>query len=256
MAKQKQKQLGGIPSNKNNTPSNLESKLPGEDSWVMVNKQTVRILVPPLPPDNQSTTLDPGPNQSQANSSKPILTESQCPAGTFLQMQVVDEREKSVSPAPQEGNPNAKSLPQPNTLPTKLQRLGNRTGSQKLDQVSNFRRCDLLGLHRSSKLSRQPVRFLSGGGLINQRMRASNLERKLRRAGGLTSWLASMGLDQFVKIFQGKRINKFQLVNLSMSKLKDMGADAVGPRRKLMHAIDCLCQPYCFEASRISQENN
>ncbi|XP_042509715.1 uncharacterized protein LOC122085388 [Macadamia integrifolia] len=90
------------------------------------------------------------------------------------------------------------------------------------------------------------VGCLLRGSLQNRSMRALNLERKLERAGGLSRWLVSQGLGQFVQIFQRKKINKFQLVNLTMSKLKDMGADAVGPRRKLIHALDCLCRPYHF----------
>ncbi|KAJ4969838.1 hypothetical protein NE237_002937 [Protea cynaroides] len=90
------------------------------------------------------------------------------------------------------------------------------------------------------------VGCLVRGSLQHRRMRALNLERKLQRAGGLSKWLVSQGLGQFVQIFQRKNVNKFQLVNLTMNKLKDMGADAVGPRRKLIHALDCLCQPYHF----------
>ena len=74
-------------------------------------------------------------------------------------------------------------------------------------------------------------------------MRASNLDRKLQRDGGLSHWLGSLGIDQLVKIFQGRSVNQFQLVNLTMKELKDMDADAVGLGRKLMQAIDCLCQP-------------
>ncbi|KAM2890632.1 hypothetical protein FF1_008756 [Malus domestica] len=41
-----------------------------------------------------------------------------------------------------------------------------------------------------------------------------------------------------------------------MKKLKDMGASAsaVGPRRKLMHAIDCFCQP--FRVGAYSEKEN
>lgn len=88
----------------------------------------------------------------------------------------------------------------------------------------------------------------NGSSRLSETIRASNLDRKLRRAGGLSRWLISIGLKRFVRIFQSRNIGKFQLVHMSMDKLKDMGADAVGPRRKLMHAIDCLCQPPCFQA--------
>ncbi|KAK9289733.1 hypothetical protein L1049_007892 [Liquidambar formosana] len=121
-------------------------------------------------------------------------------------------------------------------------------------RVGTLKSRKLLGAFSTVKSVEQPklyngsTSFIDGGVLLNQGLRASNLERKIRRAGGLSRWLVSLGLEQFVRIFRGKSVNKFQLVNLTMKKLKDMGADAVGPRRKLMHAIDCLCQPYCFKA--------
>ncbi|KAI3961737.1 hypothetical protein MKW92_024756 [Papaver armeniacum] len=80
----------------------------------------------------------------------------------------------------------------------------------------------------------------------NQKMRAANLERKLEKAGGLSRWLMSLGLGQFVQMFRMRNMDdKFQLLNLNMGKLKEMGAIAVGPRRKLMHAIDCLAFQDC-----------
>ncbi|GER26992.1 sterile alpha motif (SAM) domain-containing protein [Striga asiatica] len=90
------------------------------------------------------------------------------------------------------------------------------------------------------------VIFCDGSAIPDRRMRASYLEKKLKRAGGLENWLLSHGLGHFVRVFRARSVNKFQLANLTMKKLKDMGTEAVGPRRKLMHAIDCLCEPHCF----------
>ncbi|KAL6011130.1 hypothetical protein ACLOJK_001574 [Asimina triloba] len=87
---------------------------------------------------------------------------------------------------------------------------------------------------------------LNVGALENQKMRASNIERNLKRAGGLSRWLLSQGLGQFVQLFQRENVDEVQLLSLTMHKLKDMGADAVGPRRKLVHAIDCLSRPCYF----------
>jgi hypothetical protein len=126
--------------------------------------------------------------------------------------------------------------------------------SRKPNLADTFRSIDALGVSNISKTIKRsrlllgPGSFLDGEMLLNQRLRASLLEKKLQKAGGLSRWLASIGLRQFVRIFQEKSFSKFQLVNLSMKKLKDMGADAVGPRRKLIHAIDCICQPHCFGA--------
>ena len=83
---------------------------------------------------------------------------------------------------------------------------------------------------------------------MDQTLRATLIERKLEKAGGMSNWLGSIGLGQFETIFNSSSVGEYQLVNLTMNKLKDMGVDAVGPRRKLMHAIDCICQPYCFES--------
>ncbi|KAG9453265.1 hypothetical protein H6P81_006169 [Aristolochia fimbriata] len=99
--------------------------------------------------------------------------------------------------------------------------------------------------------SKKPCAFetlscLNLGELQNQQTRAFNLERKLELAGGLSRWLVSQGLEQFVLIFQRENVDKLQLLNLTMGTLKDMGATAVGPRRKLIHAIDRLSQPYYF----------
>eukprot|EP01018_Ginkgo_biloba_P031331 Gb_01244 [translate_table: standard] len=84
--------------------------------------------------------------------------------------------------------------------------------------------------------------------LESQTKRALTLGRKLEEAGGLSRWLVSQGLGQFVEIFQREKIKEFQLLQLTMGTLKEMGAHAVGPRRKLIHAIDQLSRPYYFEA--------
>jgi len=242
MAKPKQRQLMATPSNNKSTPTGPEAEPPGEESWVIVKKQIVRILIPPLPIDNHSTT--PNLRQTQGPS-KPINTQSEYPMVTHLHS--VDGREKSVSLAPNKGFPTARRSPRPIQTFRKLPRIDLWVRTENRRQVENVGFRNPLGVWSGSRVSKQRLNFVGLDALLNQRMRASNLDRKLQRAGGLSHWLASLGLDQFVKIFQGKNVNKFQLVNLTMKKLKDMGADAVGPRRKLMHAIDCLCQPYCFE---------
>ncbi|CAN0927564.1 hypothetical protein LINGRAHAP2_LOCUS35980 [Linum grandiflorum] len=106
------------------------------------------------------------------------------------------------------------------------------------------------GVSNGSKIIKRRPRMLpglrsllDGRLLLDQTLRATLIERKLEKAGGLSNWLGSIGLGQFEAIFHS---GEYELVNLTMNKLKDMGVDAVGPRRKLMHAIDCICQPYCF----------
>ncbi|PKU70718.1 hypothetical protein MA16_Dca026830 [Dendrobium catenatum] len=80
--------------------------------------------------------------------------------------------------------------------------------------------------------------------VVDRKIRAMNLESKLRSLGGMRKWLSLLGLDRFAQVLEMKNVSQHQLVNLSTSKLKGMGMNAVGPRRKLIHAIDLLSQPY------------
>lgn len=245
MAKPKQRQLMVAPSKDKSTPIGPEAEPPGEESWVIVKKQIVRILIPPIPANKHSTTPDLGPTQGRAIPIKTTNTQSDYPMETHVHS--VDERERYVSLAANKGFPTARRSPRPIQTFSKLPRKDFRVGTKSTHQVESIGFRKTLGVWSGSRVSKRPLNFVGVDAFVNHRMRASNLDRKLQRAGGLSRWLASLGLDRFVKIFQGKNVNKFQLVNLTMKKLKDMGADAVGPRRKLMHAIDCLCQPYCFE---------
>ncbi|XP_052187126.1 uncharacterized protein LOC127797943 [Diospyros lotus] len=249
MAKPKQRQLLAVSINRKNTASISPAEPSPEDDWVIVKKQMVRILIPPLPENNLSTIPNSGPGQLQSGSRTATSPLSQSPTRTCLQMQSVNEGETSMLLAPKIGNPTARRSLRPNA---KLARFDNRIAPENYPhQADNFRCHDAVGVRGSSRISKRPISFLDAGLLLSQRMRVINLERKLQRAGGLSSWLSSLGLDHFVAIFEGKSVNKFQLVNLTMKKLKDMGANAVGPRRKLMHAIDCLCQPSCFKVKTV-----
>lgn len=263
MVKTKQRQLVAIPTNKNITPSghidssksNNDLDLLGDDSWVIVKKQRITILVPPLSAAKKLTTENPGPYQPQATTIKTAPNQVQPPIDICSIMPSIEEREKSMSLAPKQGIQFARKAPA-QEMPTlaKPPRIDLRTEAGKPDQVGTSKIYKRFGVSAASKVIKRPRLLhcpsiiLDGGMLLNQRLRASNLERKLQKAGGLSRWLASLGLGQFVRIFQRKSVNKFQLVNLTMKKLKDMGANAVGPRRKLIHAINCVCQPYGLEA--------
>lgn len=262
MVKTKQKQLGAIPRNKNVTPSgyidssnsNKDLDLLGEDGWVIVKKQRVTILVPPLPAvkkfiqNLEPSQLQAIPIEAASDQISPQI--DLCP-----RMPSGDEREKSIPLAPKKGISFARKA-RAQDMPTlaKPSRVDLRMGAEDAAQVATSKIQKRFGVSDTSRAIKRPrvlhcpSGFIDRGMLLNQRLRASNLERNLQKAGGLSRWLAMLGLDQFVSIFQRKSVNKFQLVNLTMKKLKDMGAYAVGPRRKLIHALDCVCQPYCFES--------
>ena len=266
MVKPKKRQRpAALPANKNGASSGLigsvnsktDVDLLGEDSWVIVKKQRVTILVPPLPVAKQSQMPNPGLSQPQAIPQETITNRWQVSSETNPLMDPVLERERSTSLGHKMDTQVTRKLPsaQPVSTSVKPPRLYIRKGSSdKREGVGTFKPQRMLGPNSAAKAIEQPmhlhepIKLPIGSVVVNQQMRALNLERKLQRAGGLSRWLALLGLGQFVKIFKGNRVDKFQLINMTMKKLKDMGADAVGPRRKLIHALDCLCQPYCFEA--------
>ncbi|KAI3748327.1 hypothetical protein L6452_11328 [Arctium lappa] len=219
MAKPKLKQ----PPNKNCTPSGPDMEECVQDGWVVVKKQKVTILIPALPIPEHCTMPNPAGSPSQ-----PIPT-----------------KEVEHIPAPQPDPPVTieKTMPlataKPITTFSNPPKLNHRAipGNLLKDEPNCHR---TLRICSAPKARKHCGNLLNGHMLVNSKMRALNLERKLQRAGGLNNWLVSLGLGQFVKIFRCRHVGKVQLVNLTMKKLKDMGAVAVGPRRKLMHAIDCL----------------
>ncbi|KAJ4705463.1 Sterile alpha motif domain-containing protein [Melia azedarach] len=247
MVKQKQRHAKAVPENNSNT------ECIDEESWIIVKQQKVTILIPPVPSATKSTIPNLGPSPLQAMPIN-INTQSQHSNEAGPTKPLADEREKSTSLAPNRGIKTARRTPHQYTPSiARPAIIDSRMESENAIRVPTSRPYNIHGLSGTSRSIKRP-RFLHGisgsldrSVLLKQRLRALNLERKLQKAGGLSRWLTSLGLGQFVRLFQGKGVNKFQLVNLTMKKLKDMGADAVGPRRKLMHAIECVCQPYCFE---------
>lgn len=236
------------------TPVNSGSaqETDGEHDWVIVKKQKVTILIPPLPVTKKSAVPKPKQNQPQDKLGNPVNVQTPSLIKPNLWRHSDTNGEKSVSIIREKTIPDfekpfasqpispAPGLPRPDTLEPII-------GSKfPVVQYSGYKRA--FGVRSASKLKRKPRSFRDGNLILHQSLRASNLERKLRRAGGLSRWLTSLGLDQFVTFFERRKVSKFQLVNLTMKKLKDMGVAAVGPRRKLMHSIDCLCQPHCFVA--------
>ncbi|XVE96215.1 hypothetical protein REPUB_Repub02eG0202500 [Reevesia pubescens] len=264
MVKSKQRQLAAKQSNKKNTrggrlvPSNPNNELDllGENGWVIVKKQRVTILLPPLPVASKSKMANQGPGKLEAKPRKKVQDQSRISVQVPSNLPSEGGREKSTSLVQKKGIEIARRSPaQHISTSAKSPALGLRVEPENSGRVVTLKFHKIYGVPEASKTIKRPKTMhcpnvlVSGSMLLTRRLRVSNLERKLQQAGGLSKWLTSLGLGQFVRIFQAKSINKFQLVNLNMQKLKDMGADAVGPRRKLIHAIDCVCQPFGFDAS-------
>ncbi|KAK4281762.1 hypothetical protein QN277_013217 [Acacia crassicarpa] len=250
MVKTKLRHPGTVAGRKKGAPSCLidtseSDQQHDKDDWVIVKKQRVIILIPAVPLSTKtSITATHGPSNIAS-------TNFQLQMGTSTVLPSVSDQEKTTLLAAQKEIQVAREAPPlPSPTSAKNVRIDRRIELEIPPPVCNLKSPKLLGISKASKAIKQPrvIRSPNLSITLNQGLRASNLERKLERAGGLSKWLTSLGLGQFVRIFQGKSLNKYQLVNLTMKKLKDMGANAVGPRRKLIHAIDCVCQPYCFEA--------
>lgn len=260
MVKTKQKRTGEVPGKKSGTSSHcLVNSGNGdnqhEDSdWIIVKKQRVTILVPAAPLNERSLTANQGPNHMHLMPPEIASNHVQLPMETSTMHPSGNEHEKATLALRKETRAERRApptLPKPTVVnPPSLDEI---IESENPHQTNSLKSHKLLGISDTSKVIKQPRTLLaprrsSNLETLNKSLRASNLERKLERAGGLSKWLTSLGLAQFVRIFQGNSLSKYQLVNLTMKKLKDMGASAVGPRRKLIHAMDCVCQPYCFEA--------
>ncbi|KAK7396811.1 hypothetical protein VNO78_17970 [Psophocarpus tetragonolobus] len=262
MVKTKQNRTGKIHGKKADTSSrglvdseNCDNDHDGDSDWIIVKKQRVTILVPAAPLNDKSLTENQGPNHMHLMPPEMANNHVQLPMETSTIHPSGNEHEKTTLLAVQNEAHTDRRTPPTLPRPTVINQpsLDQRIESENPHQMTSSKSHKLLGISDTSKLVKLPRTLLvprrsSNLESLNKNLRASNLERKLERAGGLSKWLTSLGLGQFVRIFQGKSLSKYQLVNLTMKKLKDMGASAVGPRRKLIHAMDCVCQPYCFEA--------
>ncbi|KAG1367958.1 putative Connector enhancer of kinase suppressor of ras 2 [Cocos nucifera] len=253
------------------------------DDWVVVKRQRITILVPPLSPEHPQTEI-PESNHTQTKSRKNIRrslnihktrfwdqskdgpkkpavipSENEVPVDGEHKKTAVTPSKKRIQNAgvrikPQKSVHNLVPVPDNQTL---ANGSGDISGNPLLQQASllhftgdanvavpNRRRT----IRPSGMIGGAPRLPVGALNVVNQRMRALNIERELKGFGGLRNWLAYHGLDRFIKIFERKRLGVYQLVNLTVSKLKDMGAHAVGPRRKLIHALDRLCQPSYLKA--------
>ncbi|XP_058109986.1 uncharacterized protein LOC131253149 [Magnolia sinica] len=290
MVKAKRKQLAAIAAEKDSMSS--------DNSWVVVKKQKITILVPPSspvqpPPQSSRMKRVPTKGRKTAKSRHQIMAKrhykrswskqrksTTCPFKEEIQFvgggsKALDINNSACRPGLTNQLPKStfKTAPEGSDLlvcanfPATKNKHMLRTGKFSETLVGAFRPPNRvleardrqpsssfatlnhqdLPLHiigEKGTFFERSFSCLNVGALQNQKMRALNIERKLERAGGLSRWLVSQGLGQFIPMFQRENVDKIQLLNLTMHKLKDMGADAVGPRRKLIHAIDCLCQPY------------
>ncbi|KAA0025210.1 Sterile alpha motif domain-containing protein, putative isoform 1 [Cucumis melo var. makuwa] len=213
MVKTKQKQNSNPNHLSGSSNYVIDLDMHGDDSWVVVKKQKITILVPPISVVTKSSTPDAGQSQLQPITQKV----SNCQTGALEETRI--EAPANVLPSSSENanQQSSKSAAAHCTL-TRKEPLKQAVTPPNPDNAFNSRSYKVLGLSNSTKSMKQQPRqlhcpggFLAGGTLLNQRLRALNLERKLQKAGGLSRWLESLGLDQFVGIFKRKSITKFHL---------------------------------------------
>ncbi|XP_051131843.1 uncharacterized protein LOC127251931 [Andrographis paniculata] len=244
MVKPKQRHFRGAPGKKQRTEP------PYEEDWLVVKKQRITILIPPLPGKVLQSAgemhLQEIPRETKSHLPRETNSKGESPSMLSASMQPGQESAKSITSSP-EGAICPQKTSNPNLTFRKSSSMCNRTASRDAP-LPSFRGCNnTIGRCSTSKTNKGMMIFADSSNFLNSRMRASCLDRKLRKAGGLEKWLISLGLTCFLQVFKMRRVNKFQLANITMEKLKDMGTIAVGPRRKLMHAINCICQPHCFQ---------
>ncbi|KAL0346937.1 UNVERIFIED_CONTAM: hypothetical protein Scaly_1709700 [Sesamum calycinum] len=254
MVKPKQRHIRSAPGKKRQNQRSTETDPPDDEDWMVVKKQRITILIPPLPNKCRPRRLMYEKARYKKSQEIPIPSHPRRPTPSCnihrvsVPKQSAHETEKSIS-LPQEQadhHPVTVHPSEPNLTLQKPSSLSYRIASDNSPHRS-FRDNMGIGKCSTSRGHNRMMIYADSSAFLDPRMRASYLEKKLKKAGGLENWLVSLGLTRFVKVFQRRSITKFQLANLTMKKLKDMGTDAVGPRRKLMHAINCLCEPHCFQ---------
>lgn len=221
--------------------SMVECELEEEDDWVVVKKQKITILVPPPSPSH--------PQNMSLEKTEPRIVRRSSGTRKKRQHGLAKDKHKELSETPVPANDslavgigNSSGVEEPICNPVTSPKQFEQTSLTKVNGNGK----GISGHRKSVSVPRLlPVGALN---VVNRRVRALNLERKLEGLGGLRRWLVSQGLDRFIKVFEREKVGKYQLVNLTMSMLKDMGTDVVGPRRKLIHAIDRLCKPYYLKA--------
>ncbi|KAG7624883.1 putative sterile alpha motif domain-containing protein [Arabidopsis thaliana] len=194
--------------------------------------------IPSLPVPEHYSLLKPSTSQSQAE--KPATSQSQAETS----------RVQTVEP---EACPDFTSVDKPEIVMSRSLTTRKASAPKRSLQESRKNQDRRVEIHRR-RAGHKPIRFprvmCSSVVMDNEKLRVLNLEKKVEKAGGLNEWVGSIGLGrEFERMLRGQRMSKFQMANLTMEKLKQMGALAVGPRRKLIHAIGCVYHPHCLRAS-------
>ncbi|TVU06394.1 hypothetical protein EJB05_49606, partial [Eragrostis curvula] len=241
-------------------PSCSRNIIDEDDDWVIVKKQRISILIPPPSPDASNTQQDmPKVSTKQCN-----LTRSSKRNGDAARKKLPEQltaKKSQDSPAEDDSTEKAlvnhsesivdKGIPRmkvevlPHSLAAPFAKSELTKGVDKAVQgLFPQDTGKATSSVRSMDKSRMPV---VSSNVANKIMRARLLERRVAGLDGLKNWLFDHGLGWFIDILDSEKLGMYQLVSLTMNQLKEMGLVAVGPRRKLIHAIDSLSRPHQSE---------
>ncbi|KAM3191360.1 hypothetical protein ACQJBY_068945 [Aegilops geniculata] len=237
-------------------PSRSVNIVDEDDDWVIVKKQRITILIPPLSPAAASPQAGT-PIVSSRQVSLPRMSRRNCNAATKKHPKHFSTK-KSLEGLGIDANvKKARTCPSERIVhqdDAKMKGESSRSAAVPVVK-SEWTKHAVEGLsHQATEKATSPLGNMYDPGLpvissnvTNKVLRARLLQRRVARFGGLRNWLLTCGLGWFVKILDSEGIGMYQMVSLTMNQLKEMGLIAVGPRRKLIHAIDSLCKPGQFE---------
>ncbi|KAM3211655.1 hypothetical protein ACQJBY_065034 [Aegilops geniculata] len=241
-------------------PSRSVNIVDEDDDWVIVKKQRITILIPPLSPAAASPQAGT-PIVSSRQVSLPGMSRRNCNAATKKHPKHFSTKKSLEGLGVDTNIKKARTCPSERIVhqdDAKMKGESSRSAAAAPVVRSEWtKRADhaVEGLPRqATEKATSPLGNMYDPGLpvissnvTNKVLRARLLQRRVARFGGLRNWLLTCGLGWFVKKLDSEGIGMYQMVSLTMNQLKEMGLVAVGPRRKLIHAIDSLCKPGQFE---------
>jgi hypothetical protein len=248
------------PSEVSADPSRSQNIIDEDDDWVIVKKQRVTILIPPLSPaaaSSEAGTL----KISSRLTSQPRMSRRNYHAATKKHVTTKKFQESSLEVLGVDGRmKTARTHPSENIVNqdyAMMRGQSSRSPAAPVVKSDWTKHADhaVKGLsHQAAEIATSSLQNtyelglpIISSPLTNKVLRARLLQRRLVQFGGLRNWLLTCGLGWFISILDNEEMGMYQIVSLTMNKLKEMGLIAVGPRRKLIHAIDSLCKPRQFE---------
>jgi hypothetical protein len=244
------------PSEVSADPSRSQNIIDELDDWVIVKKQRITIFIPPPSPAAASPQAGT-PKVRSRQTSLQRMSRRNYNAATKKQVSMKKSQESSLEGLGVDGRlKTAQTHPSENIIhqdDAMMRGQLSRSPAAPVGKSDWMKHADhaVEGLsHQAAEKTTSSFQNTYAPGLpiissplTNKVLRARLLKRRVARFGGLRNWLLTCGLGWFVNILDSKEMGMYEIVSLRMNQLKEMGLIAVGPRRKLIHAIDTLCKP-------------